>query len=275
MNRLLLSLTLMTISHSCAADEATTNKGKLAIDSRVAVKETKTEEIVLPGVMRIEGESVDVLDPSRGRKIQLGRPGSQTVFMSAQDPNLIELPFLNPHITASDALTVFKRSTSNKIYVAFNPEFEIKPRQIFIESVDGVAVLSLQLVPKNIVSQTIIVEGAPTRAVSANQSSEYVGFVQQLMESVALGVTPAGYSVFDMNVTPIVMNGLLIEPQRKFSSLEGDIFIYRVTNPTTRSVYLKESEFDGEQVAAVSIHPTPLIQSQGKTNVFVLTRRIK
>ena len=55
--------------------------------------------------------------------------------------------------------------------------------------------------------------------------------------------------------------------------LREDIYVYTVVNPGPTDGVLDESEFDGPRVEAVSILPSALIHSRGKTYVAVLARK--
>ena len=52
-----------------------------------------------------------------------------------------------------------------------------------------------------------------------------------------------------------------------------DLYVYTVSNPGTMDAHLREQEFDGEDVLAVSIFPKPLLRPGEKTDVIVLARK--
>lgn len=261
---------------SAQKSKAKPTRNPLEVNSLVAVRETQQKEINLPGVMKIQGEAVNFLDFTRARKIQMNNGGAVTIYVSATDPNRIQLPFTNPTIIGRDDLKVDKRAASNNIYVSFIGAAKT-PAPLFIETSAGNGpVLTLQLVPKDIVSQTYIVEDvAEQTAEQAKQSksSEYITSIQALMETIALGASPQGYSLVDLKIPPIAMNGLVIEVEKKFSSREGDIFVYTVTNPGPQSTIVKEDEFDGDLVQAISIFPRPTLRSGDSTKVIVSARK--
>ena len=86
----------------------------------VAVKETAVKEIILPGVMHLEGESLNALDPSRAKHIQMNNGGSQSVYVSSTEINRIQLPFNNPKVVTSGDLAVDKSESSNNVYPRFS-----------------------------------------------------------------------------------------------------------------------------------------------------------
>jgi conjugal transfer pilus assembly protein TraK len=239
------------------------------------VKDSPAKEIVLPGVMKIPGVSAQMIDPSRGQVVELTSGGSSSVYVSAGDINLIQLPFPRPVITSTDDLEI-KQSGSN-IYFQFKPGVP-KPVQLFVENQGGSsAVLSLQLIPKKIVSQVIkVLDNTPSvqGINSENLSSDYVKQIQQLMETVANQQSPAGYTKISLNhVSPIVLNGLVIVPVARMSGLNKEIYVYEAHNPSPATATLSEREFDGEQVLAVSLFPTPVIRRGEKTRIIVLAKK--
>lgn len=244
------------------------------------VNQAPAKAVDLPGVMQIEGEPVQALESGRARTIQMSNGGAQPVFLSATEPNRIQLPFVNPHIVATNEVRIERRSTSNNIYVAFNAGVK-RAVPIFIESSDGVGpVLGLQLIPKEIIAQTIIVEDvtprpSPVSRSKEQKSSDYIESVQDLMEAVANNDTPQGFSIVALTVPPIAMNGLLVEVEKKLSGKDRDFFIYRVTNPSGKSTIVKEEEFDGDMVLAVSIHPKSNLSPGQSTKVVVMASKTK
>lgn len=248
----------------------------LEVDARAAIKVTPPSEILLPGVLKIDGVNKNALDFTRARIVEMNNGGSTTVYLSATEPNLIKLPFPNPRVISTDAIKVDKRDVSNNVYINFllaNP----KPVQIFLEPQSGSVVLGLQLVPKRIPAQTIIVDDVAAEGTPKplKGTSEHITWTQSLMETIALGTTPNGYSVLDIPSPPIALNGFLVEPLKKLSNREGDIYIYQVTNPGPAPIALKESEFDGDLVEAVSIYPKPLLKAGEKTRVLVMVGKAK
>ena len=251
----------------------------LKFESDIAFKETPPKAITLPGVMKMEGENAQALDLTRARVVSLNNGGSQTVYLSTTEPNRIQLPFVNPRVAGTTDLTIDKSSTSNNVYVGFVNNNTTHVSQVFFEGPDGGPVLGLQIVPKNIPSQTIIVQDdAP--AASAEQrkdskSSEHVTAIQSLMETVALGASPNGYSIVEGTLPTMIMNGLTIEVNRRYSNRDGDIYVYTVTNGGPAPATVRESEFDGDTVQAVSIFPKPVLLSGEKTQVIVLAGKVK
>jgi conjugal transfer pilus assembly protein TraK len=250
----------------------------LAVDPAVAVKDEPLKSVDLPGVMKLEGASRDVLDPTRVRRISWANAGSQTVYVSATQPNRIQLPFVNPKVIATDDVDIDKRATGNNIYVTFKNAAPVAV-QVWIEpQTESSASVGLQLVPKSIPAQSIIVvddtvEGSAGRAKHTSPETEYLTRVQAVLEEAALGASPAGYAVVDLQVPPMSVDGLVVEGLRRLSGRGDDIYVYTATNPGATDVELRENEFDGPDVRAVSILPRPLLHPGERAVVTVLARK--
>ncbi|CAE6841914.1 TraK domain-containing protein [Paraburkholderia aspalathi] len=248
----------------------------LTVDPNIAVKATLPKEIDLPGVLKVPGEGMGVLDPTKARKIAWTNGGVQTVYMSINEPNRIQLPFKNPYIVQTSDVKVDHRAVSNNLYVYWLT-VPAQARPLYIEPPGGGPSLGLELVPKDIPGQTILVTD-DTGIVSGHQkpagsSSDYISHVQDVMATIALGHAPDGYSQVDVNLPPIVMDGLALTVGERYSNRDGDIFVYTVRNPGQSRALLREQEFDGANVLAVSIFPKPLLQPGEQTKVIVLARK--
>jgi len=247
------------------------------INPNTAVKDSAQREIKLPGVMKIQGASSNALDFTRARTVQLTNGGSVTLYMSATEPNRIQLPFVNPYVVGTTDITIEKRANSNNVYLGFK-QGVTRPTQVFFETPDGNGpVLGIQVVPKGIPSQTIIVEDVASRTTpeqaKANKSNEYITSMQSIMETAVIGGTPDGYSIVDLRVAPIALGGLLVEVEKKLSNREADIYIYKVTNPGPSTAYVRETDFDGDLVVAVSVHPKPVLRTNESNKVVVVARK--
>jgi conjugal transfer pilus assembly protein TraK len=246
----------------------------LAVHPDAAIKETKAPEIDLPGVMKIAGANGHALDFSRARVVDVTNGGSQTVYVSNVDQNRIQLPWANPKVVGTEELTVNRRPDSNNVYVQFKEGVQ-RAVTVYFEQPDGPSVLGLQLVPKQIPAQTVLVRDSSLLSGEPKpvKGGDYVALTQQLMEQVALGGAPQGYSQVDIAAGPIAMNGLVVTPQKQYSSADKDIYVYDVANPGPHKASLQEKEFDGDTVLAISIFPKPVLAANEHTKVIVLTRK--
>lgn len=279
-------LLLLTVCGSATADGAsgaanTKKRNPLAVDRNTAVKQDAAHAVELPGVMKLDGANPRALDFSRAQEITVTNGGAQTVYISDSEANRIQLPFANPYVLNKDNISLKKRGNSNNIYVEYigdrtNPE----PSTLFIEPPEGGGyAITLELVPKGIPLQVILVKDdsyqtAAERKKKPPKSNSYVQRVQYLMEVVGLGGTPDGFVKTELDLPPIAMNGVMVEPAYRYSNSEFDLFQYVVTNISTNTIELTESEFDGENVKAVSIHPKPNLTPKERTTVYVLAGKL-
>ena len=265
---------------STAVAAATEKYDPLAIDPSISLRDTPAKEIELPGVLHIDGESAQAFDPSKAHKISWGNQGIQPIILSLSGPDLIVTPFNDPYIIGNSYLNIKKRSNSNNVYVGFNFPDGTKPVPvtIFIEDPAGGPALGLQLIPKQIAQQVYtVVDDTDRLSGSALRKSakgaDYATHVQELMELAAFGRTPSGYTVAPFDLPPIIMHGLKLDAIRRLSNTEGDLYVYEVTNSTSRTVMLDEKEFDGPRVKAVSIFPKPELRATEKATVIVFAKK--
>ena len=243
----------------------------------ISVKDAPAPATNLPGVLKLDGTAIGLLDPARARRVSCTNEGSSTVYLSVTEPNRIQLPFPNPHVISTTDLEISKRANNNNIYVTFAADVT-HPATIWLEPQDGSSVAcGLQVIPKRIPAQSIHVvddSGATSqKSARAEEGSDFLSRVQAVLEDALDGRSPAGWSSVSVPVPPIAIDGVLIEGVRRLSSLKEDIYVYTVVNPGPTDVVLEETEFDGPTVEAVSILPTPLLHSRGTTRVAVLARK--
>lgn len=254
-----------------AADK---NVDRLAVNPKVAVKDTPLPEIDLPGVMKLQGADARALDFSRARVIDVTNGGIQTVYVSDVDQNRFQLPWPNPKVIGTSEVHVDTSPKSNNVYIQLKEGVQ-RPVTVYFEQSGGSAVLGVQLVPKKIPAQTILVRDASMQAGEFKpvKGNDYVATTQGLMERVALGGAPQGFSQVDIDVGPIAMNGLVISPRKQYSSADRDIYVYEVANPGSQPASLQEQEFDGANVLAISIFPKPVLAPNERAWLIVLTRK--
>ena len=249
----------------------------------MAVKETPPKEVILPGVMRLEGESLNALDPNRAKHIQMNNGGSQTVYVSATEINRIQLPFNNPKVITSGDMSVDKTENSNNVYFSFKKD--ARPVQMFFENTETNTVIGLQLIPKTALpSQTILIDDVTpqTRALASavpTKNQSFIETMQYLQEVTAKGGVPPGYSAIDVVLKPITKNGFVLTVDKKLSSQQNDIWIYKVFNPLKTRIVLQETEFGCEagicnpDILSVSLYPSPSIEPGGTTTAIVIAKR--
>jgi len=238
-------------------------------------KPTPVKEITLPGLIRIPGISAQMIDPKRGQIVEFSNGGSTSVYVSVSDINLLQLPFTQPLITSSDDVEI-KQSGGN-VYFQFKSGVN-RAVQLFVENQSGSnSVLSLQLIPKPIVSQVIkVVDNSPaSNFISQDKlSNEYIKHIQQLMEMVANEQNPSGFTKISLDhIAPILLNGLLIRPLSRMSNLNKEIYVYEAQNPGSAVASISEKEFDDQSVLAISIFPTPILRKNETTKIIILAKK--
>jgi len=239
------------------------------------IKDSPFKEIILPGVINIPGVNAQTIDPTRGQIVEFVNGGSSSVYVSKNDINLIQIPFSHPLITSTDDLEI-KQSDSN-IYFQFKPGSS-KPIQLFVENQSqSSTVLSLQLIPKSIASQVIKVvdnSGISRGLVRQSRSNDYISLIVNTMEMAVNNQNPSGFTNISLkNISPIVMNGLVVIPLIRMSSIDQEIYIYEARNPSSNTATLSEKEFDGETVLAISIFPSPILAKGENTKILVISKK--
>jgi conjugal transfer pilus assembly protein TraK len=250
----------------------------LAVHPEAAVKDIKAKEIALPGVMTIAGANAHALDFTKAQKLQLIDGSNEVVYLSDTDPNRIQLPFMNPKINGTEEVTIEKGANTNNVYVQF-VEGVTRSVQLWIERPGGAGpTYGLKLVPKKIDGQSIIIRDNSLLAgesISAPKGNDYIANTQFLMETVALGAAPQGFSQIELKISPITMNGLVLSAEKMYSSADRDIYIYDVMNPGSKSITVREQEFDGDSVLAISVFPKPVLAGGEHSKVIVIARKQK
>lgn len=249
----------------------------LAVHPGAAVRETPQKETVLPGVMTIPGASAQALDLTKSRILKMRDGQNEVVYLSDTDQNYVQLPFPNPRLNGTEELIIDKKANSNNVYIQF-AQGVTRSVQLWVERPGGAGpVYGLKLVPKKIDAQAIIVQDTSplTGDISAQKGNDYVSNTQFLMETVALGAAPQGFSQVDIRIAPVTMNGFVLAAEKMFSSADRDVYLYDVMNPGVRQLTLREEEFDGASVLAVSIFPKPVLGPGEHTKVVVIARKQK
>lgn len=249
----------------------------LKVDAQLSVRSEAPKAVDLPGVMHLDGESLSMIDPTRARVVSCRSRGAVTVWVSDHHVNRIQLPFANPRVIGTTALMINRRAASNNVYVSFASE--PVPDQVWFEPPGESAVsCGLQLVPKDIPAQDIVVlddtvESTSTRARRAGADNEYLTRVQALMEQAALGASPAGFSEAELQTPSMAISGVAVRGLRRLSSRTEDLYVYEVTNAGTSDREVREEEFDGAGVLAVSILPRPLLRPNERAVLVILAAK--
>lgn len=245
--------------------------GPLFVNPEVAVKNTPQQSVSLPGVMKTPGADL-ALDFNRTRIIEMGSADNPTVYLSATDVNRVSLPY-SPRVISGEGIET--KISGNNFYVNFK-EGVTNSVQVYLENPQGAGVLGLQLVPKKIQAQTVVVQDTQPNggnALKELKGNDYSTNLQGVMETLALGASPQGFSRQKLDIPTIIKNGLAIDAKDKFSGSDKDIFVYQVSNPLPETVNIREKDFDSGSVLAISIYPKPLLRSGEVAKVFVIARK--
>lgn len=241
----------------------------------VAVKDTKPEEVVLPGVMKIAGESAQALDFTRTQVVNVNDTGSATVVVALEYSNHIQTPWINPGLKYQDGelKPLDPDKNDNNIFFTI-PDGISKDVQIWLKDPVTRKVKGLILKPQaGINGQNIILRDTGASKGNAPKTDSYVAQLQRHAEQVAFGSAPDGYSEIQPSLPAIVRNGLVITATRLYSSADTDIYVYDVANPGPAKAMLTEQEFDGSMVTAVSIFPKPLLNAKEHAKVIVEAKK--
>lgn len=267
---LLLALLPMLSAHADGSPALPTRPLNTA-KSPTFFRDTPQPTIDLPGVMRIEGVDPAALDHTKTRVVTM-RQSVEPVFISNTDPNTIILPFSNPgkeHYSNVDVRT--SKSNLAFVYTTGN-----EPSAVFFYPQDSSTVFGLQLIPRNIPAQVIVVKNEERTALFAAtvEGNTYNAKLQRLFETVASGATPPGFARYEIDLGPILLDkGALIEKVDRFSSREMEIHAYLVKNPTAMPIVLSKKTFDGPTVIGVSIFAGDQIESGKSATVIVISTR--
>ena len=138
-------------------------------------------------------------------------------------------------------------------------------------------VVSLTLVPKNLPSQTIILQlDEPLAAVGAKPEEEapsdnvYTDRIRYVMRQIALGKTPEGFAEGGLPRAVARMDQLMVIPEVRYSGSSYDVYRYRVENVSDVTVEMDEQAFASDGVRAVAIFPNAILDKGQSTSVFVM-----
>lgn len=271
MKKIVLLASILAIVGAVFAQDASV---RLTVPT-VAPKTILTKDVLskrgidLPGVVKVAPADNSGIDFTKPQIIATEKGRSYPVYLNSNGEwNLIELPFANPKPVTLKEIEINKAALSRNVFVRFLTQ---QPVHLYLESEEGDTV-SLQLIPKDIPSQTVVVRMSMSRVDQKKESNNYITNIQDVMQSAALGKRPARFSDSTLDYPPIVYNGLNILTERVYASQAQQIFVYRVSNPHPQAITLSEREFDGENVVAVSIFPKPILASGEEVKVLVLTK---
>ena len=225
--------------------------------------------VPLPGVGTLQGDRL----LNKSAVIRVNGDGTEIVEISDQFQNRISTPFDFPKVIDSSHAD-FKIDGSS-VYVAVSG----KPVVIYLTgSNHGDPVISLTLVPKPIPAQTVVLQldqpilhdSLPKKKLKPDS---YETNLASLLESVAQGATPEGFT--DAKITNVVARKGVMEiiPSSRYSNAYMDIFSYKVINSGKETVQLSETSFYTKGVMAVGMYPASTLKQNEETYVYVISNK--
>lgn len=204
---------------------------------------------------------------TRSNVVHISRDGTEIALISSKFPNRISTPYEHPRII--DESTVTYTTDGSDIYLVDHVE---KPLAIFIKGDPDDPVASITLMPRDIPSQTIILqmdEKNATRAVREAKVDTYEQQVTDLLRTVVSGRVPEGFSEGRMASILGQKGDLSIIPEVRYSGAYLDIYRYRVENNGSQ-VELSESAFYQKGVRAASIFPRAVLKRGDNTWIYLI-----
>jgi conjugal transfer pilus assembly protein TraK len=196
--------------------------------------------------------------------------------------NRIITPFENPKLLSANALEVQKEGSS--LYVAGPAD---RPAGVYILSNDpeDTRGISLTLIPAKIPPRTLTLkwpDGASVGAVSGSserakrweESASYEETLLELVEAVARGEIPEGYSLSSTTLGPTcVQPGITYAQGQRLTGSHFSAFVLRATNISHSVIELAETA--GCNVAGVVLvapWPNARLESGASTELYVVVR---
>jgi conjugal transfer pilus assembly protein TraK len=218
----------------------------------------------LPGVNTI---TLDTLNNIPYQVVTIGNDETKIITLSKMFPNRISTPFSAPRVI--DSSNIDMRQDGSSIYVS--PK-ESNPFAIYVTGSDpGDQVISLTIIPKDIPSQTIVLQSNAASNVGRVQKNEsYTQKIINLLRQVALGQVPEGYAEGKLPNVAGLNAEILIVPKKRYSGSWLDIYSYLIMNKGEKDVKLSETSFYRKGVKAVSIFPNLKLSPNETTMVYVI-----
>lgn len=203
--------------------------------------------------------------------VAVGDDGTRAAMLSKVFQNRIATPFIAPRIIDSsnvdmviDGSSVFVRPKTSEPFVIYVTGSE-----------PGDQVVSLTLIPKDIPTQTIVlqIDSPGTNQIRQQKTESYSQQLTDLLRKVASGKTPEGFSKGKMPNSVAVNGALSITPKSRFSGSWLDIYRYDILNGGKDTIELSETSFYRKGVRAVSIYPNLTLRPGDTSSVFVIANK--
>lgn len=226
----------------------------------------------LPGLGKMPGDDADM----RIKSVRVGSDRNELVYISLGQLNKISTPFEQPQIIDSTGATL--KAVGQDLFLR---PADDKPLTVYITNGGQGQSIGLTLVPRaNLPAQTIVLQSdAPTGSpavkaeVEVIVASDYVSRINNLVKTLALGNTPAGFTRSRLPTAIVAGNEIVIEPQHKFAGSTYDLYSYTIRSTSVAPLELKEDAFYTEAVRAIAFYPSAMLQQGEQTTVFVIADR--
>ncbi|MBK4737837.1 TraK domain-containing protein [Noviherbaspirillum pedocola] len=274
MKRLLVALSVLS-AFAAHADDLPPAPGvppvgtPVAMHAKAPVAKRSILEQKLPGLGLMPGDK----QATKANVVRVSSDRNEIIYVSAQFPNRIATPYADPKVVDDETAVV--KAVGQSIYVT--PKSE-NPITLFVSgSSPNDPVVSLTLVPKNLPSQTIVLQlDEPLAAVGAKPEEEapsgnvYTDRIRYVMRQIALGKVPEGFAEGALPKAVARMDQLMVVPQARYSGSSYDVYRYRVENVSDATIEMDEQAFATEGVRAVAIFPNAILEKGQSTEVFVM-----
>jgi conjugal transfer pilus assembly protein TraK len=223
----------------------------------------------LPGLGLMPGDK----QATKANVVRVSSDRNEIIYVSAEYPNRIATPYADPKVIDDDKAVV--KAVGQSIYVT--PKSDA-PITLFVSGPSpNDPVVSLTLVPKNLPSQTIILQlDEPLAAVGAKPEEEapsdnvYTDRIRYVMRQIAQGKTPEGFAEGALPRAVARMDQLMVIPEVRYSGSRYDVYRYRIENVSDVTVEMDEQAFASDGVRAVAIFPNAILDKGQSTSVFVM-----
>jgi len=252
-------------------------KKAVVANSVSAKKKLPIQEEVLPGIGMVKG----VKDYFKPVVVRANGTHTEMVEIARNFPSRISTPFPNPKIIDQTKTDI--SASGQSIYVT--PKSD-SPFTIFVTgSGENDPVISLTLVPRDIPSQTVLMQidradGNPANVAMSGDdlqpaNDSYTDGLRALLRTVAMGKVPAGYADAPLPNVMANIDGFVVAPVSRYSGPHSDIYAYRIEGTSEQSVELEENSFYQPGVRAVSFFPRSSLAQGESTIAYVISDKLE
>jgi len=242
------------------------------------IRQKAHKETIIPLIILLLNIVLYVSNVFALKTIDLKEGVTEFVEISNRDLNAIVFPIDVKVFTKSDNLEM--KIQDKRVFVSFKQDMESgasisSPEQLYFLTDNKT--YSIVLIPKGIPSETVVarIETMTDKDEAMNWEKEqpYITAIKNIMKAMYTNMPPNGYEVVNVEGTKDISQweGLTQIINRKYLGATFAGEVYKFTNSTKDSVRLKEQEFYGGGVVAVSI-ATHELRPNDATEVYIVRR---